>query len=595
MSIAVAQKVTLDKTEIDRNEKVKHQVEGENNKYTFDNGGVLRVNYNGVSSEYSELSSVEFTQNGAKVKKEPEIIFGNDGKIKEAYFTVGKEGDYVIGDKKLNIPKGAGVIFKDNRAYIVLPKEGNKIKVPTTIDGGKQTTISYRSAEGVNFDGYTIKGDVNFNDGKFFLDGDAEIDSIEIKNPEKVKTYLDFNGEPNLAYDSAYISINKQKGSIIVGSNIDKRSPVVRLKKDNPFGIKLEDKDNFAFQSLGNSEGAYFWIQDRTKENKVPLVKTLNQWRINQDGKGIYYNYGNNGLFLRPNDVVINDFGEKIEGSSSTPLEIQSYRKEGGGEIKSISKYGNILGIGNINNLGYGNDPNFIRTHIPDSYKKRSGVGAPGLYTGFSNSLTYNYDLTLKGLERFARVNINDHVGALEKPQNVKMMMDIFASLPAKHLRNLGTFSIVGGNPGWAGLAGGRHARVAYNNGGFSPHIIRHELTHIRWFALGSSFNRDWRKAGGSNGPHTWRYGYRGGYAETISTFGEMMYADSWGSHRGSGGGTFTSWKSGLQDKTVRARVVLFNKYGYITRFEANRIFKLAGLPYDDNSFKKYLGEVGIS
>jgi len=432
-------------------------------------------------------------------------------------------------------------------------------------------------------------GELGYKQGKLFFDaGEVKIGALDIKNAGNVETYILFDGDVHSEIKGAYISMDKANGKLTLGCNVDVRGPAIKFNEGTTYGVKMEKGDNFAMQALGNSKGSYIKIQDRTKDGKVPLVETLNQYVLSQDNKGQYYHFQNEKLYIRPRSVVIKDFGEKFDGSSSTPLEVHNFRTVNDKKV-SISKYNNKLGIGNLNNFGYGSNPRFIKTHVPDYYKDKK---APGLFTGFSNSLVYNYDVTERGLEKLTGVNIRDEAGVMRNPQNVKMVMDMFMSVPTKSLRKWGLkeFRIVrGGYMGLASSAGWFYVNA--NNGGFGPSTIKHEMTHLHDFIQGRAFNSEWRAVGGFNGPHTWSYGYAASGAETTSTFGDMIYKNSWG---GTNSRVFGSWKSGLSSnyqyhKSVRGRVAVFEKYNFISMNEAKRIFKQAGLDYNAQLREQYI------
>ena len=538
-------------------------------------GGTLTTNYKGDTRNYGNLDS----------QKRNEFIFDRSGNLKEAYFTPAQSGKYRLGNKEFSVPAGADVIYKDGVATIT-KYGGDKIEKPTKIDSitdpSEDIILAYQSDKG----GFTLEngdkftGILKYRDG-FFFDSDAKIGSLEIKNPEQVPTYLFYDGEPK-DVDAAYISMDKEKGKLTVGCNVDVKGPIVKLDEGNPFGVRIEKGDNFAMRPLGNSQGSYISIQNREKDGKVPYVETMNQWMMNQDGKSVYFNTNDGKLHLKTNGVLMNEFGESFANSGSTPLEVHGFKTIDGKKM-DISKYANVLGIGNMNNFGYGPDPKFIKTHVLNYYKQKK---APGLFTGFSNSLAYNYDHTLRGLQKFVGVPITDSVGVTKDPKNIQMLMDIFAGIPTKDFKKWGVnkFKIVGSG-WWAGLAdpSDKTFYINVNGGGFNPGVIRHELTHMHDFTFGysSSFNKEWRAIGGDAGPHTYSYGYTG--AEDTSTFAEFTYRTD-------------PWKNWLSDSykysaKFRARIAVFTKYGFMSRSEASRLYSLGGLPSDssDAALDKYI------
>ena len=71
----------------------------------------------------------------------------------------------------------------------------------------------------------------------YFFDSDAIIEDVLVINPEKVKTYIDFNGVANLGYNGAYISMNRKEGRFVAGSNIAQMGPSISFAK--VLGTKL--------------------------------------------------------------------------------------------------------------------------------------------------------------------------------------------------------------------------------------------------------------------------------------------------------------------------------------------------------------------
>ncbi|MBS3078767.1 hypothetical protein J4218_01470 [Candidatus Pacearchaeota archaeon] len=543
------------------------------NSFKVKSGGTLSVSYKGDSRTYGSLDGT----------KKNEFIFDKSGNMKEAYFTPSQNGKYRLGNQEFFVPAGADVIYKDGVATIKPVGEmklEKPLKIESVTDASEDITLSYESDKGFTLEnGDKFTGTLKYKEG-FFFDSDAKIGSINVKNPEKVPTYIFYDGEIKPDLKAGYISINKEKGKLTVGCNIDVRGPSVKLDENNAFGVKIEKSDYFTMRPLGNSEGSYISIQNREKEGKVPNVETLNQFVMDEDGKSVYFNTDDGKLHLNTNGGLIEEFGKSPANSFSTPLEVHPYKTINGQKF-DISKYKNVLGIGNQNNFGYGPDPKFIKTHVPDYYKQKK---APGLFSGFSNSLVYNYDQTLAGLNKFTGVSIVDKTGVTKDLKNIQMLMDIFAGIPTNNFKKWGLnqFIIMDGWTGWSGLADSDGVfYINVGNGGFRPSIIRHELTHIHDFTFGynSKFNQEWRAIGGNTGPHTYDYGYTS--AEDTSTFAEMVYRDD-------------PWKNWLSEgykyhDKFRARIAVFTKYGFMSQSEASRLFSLAGLPSDSASLERYI------
>ena len=121
---------------VEANEKVEiEKLDDEaGHKYTFGDGGSLSVTYTDkIKVTYENLLPVG---NDAA-----NLVFDNDGLIKEAKFKTGKEMTVILGNEEIFLPKDSIVIFKNGVAEIEYPA-GNQIKSAKPISGMKASDIN---------------------------------------------------------------------------------------------------------------------------------------------------------------------------------------------------------------------------------------------------------------------------------------------------------------------------------------------------------------------------------------------------------------------------------------------------------------------
>jgi hypothetical protein len=346
----------------------------------------------------------------------------------------------------------------------------------------------------------------------------------------------------------------------------------------------MEARDFFSMQALGNTEGSFISIYNRERGGLVPQAQTLNQFLINDDGKAVWYNTDDKKLYMSVNNVFTNNEYAAQKDSMSTPLEIWSWNKIDG-KTEYVSTYKSILGIGNKNNIGYGSNPRFIRTNVLEYYKK---LGAPALYTGFSNRLEYNYDISVRGFEKLTGVKIVDQAGSTNDPRVVQMLMDVLMAVPTTNLKKYGISTIR--LQTWGGFSGRCNSEdglieLNVGSGGLSPGVLKHEMMHAHDFGLGdygSVWRREWSAIGGDvRGTHTYSYGNQD--MEDVSTFGEFIYDND------AGDNSWRGWLTGSRATSYKARLAVLVKYNFISQQEAARVYALAGLASDSDSLNKYI------
>ncbi len=551
---------------------------GDRNSFIVKTGSI-NSRYNGESRKYGSFDS-DF---------ENKFTFNKSGKLLEARFKAGADGKYRLGDKEIDVPKGAIVEYKDGKITIT-GGEKRKLVAPLKASDSKDyedTAIEWKNDNGfILANGEEFKGILKYKNG-FYFDSDARIGNyIEIKNPKGVPTYLDYEGIAKPEIQGAYISMNKEKGWITLGCNVNVRGPTISFLKgvENPYGVKMEARDFFSMQALGNSEGSFISLYNREKSGLVPQVQTLNQFLINDDGKAVWYNTDDKKLYMSVSNVFADKEYEAQRDSMSTPVEIWSWNKING-KTEYVSQYKSILGIGNRNNLGYGSNPRFIRTNTLEYYRR---LGAPALYTGFSNRLEYNYDISVRGFEKLTGVKIIDQVGETKDPRVVQMLLDMMMNVPTNNLRRYGISAIRLQNWGdFAGRSNSEDGLIELNvgSGGLTPSILKHEMMHARDFGLwdyGSAWRREWSAIGGDvGGTHTYDYGNQA--YEDVSTFGEFTYSNN------AGDNSWRGWLTGSRATSYKARLAVLVKYNFISQQEAARIYSLAGLASDSDSLSKYI------
>ena len=579
-------------TEINYNERV--EIDGR--KFTFLSGGSLTVNYNNRNYEFSELSKVDFTENGVNTVREPEIIFDNNGKIKEAYFTTGKDGEYILGNEILSLKKGTKVIFKDGTALIQVP--GEVFQPPRTADnklGEASFTFYSEGDRGVRLGEHLIKGGLGYEQGNYFIQKQdkLELTDIIISNPNHVKTYIDFEGKVNFAYKGSYISMDRNNGNLVVGSNVGNPSPAIMVKKENAYGLKFDsDNDHFAFQSSGSVDGSYFKIK-RGKSGIVSEMEHLNGFVMNENDISFFYNSEKEKLYSYTKGKLIKDFGEA--GNSMVAASLTGSFKTKNNRIeKSIDS---VLGISNFNEYAFGKDKRFIRLK---HYNKN-----PGFYTGISDLESYNYELTEQGFERITGIQLiaDDDSGRsyLNNPNNIKYLYDLLFSIPIEQTKMVNRMHFASSLWGAYGRAklDGRTTSVHFTVGGgatgsgnrLSADTWRHEMGHVVTFRGGRNgrFDRMWYDSGIDGIAVT--SGYSKNRGERISEFlGNFAYhnQDDYGrsiNHLLNSHSNKDWWRA--------AFAVAWYNYGF-TYERTGEIFSQAGLPYDVNSLYGYMRKVGI-
>lgn len=559
------------------------------NKYEIDENQEIEIVY----GTETDKKSIKFSNLKKLDENKASITLDKDGKISKANFKTGKEGEYLLGNELVKIPKDAEVRFNDNKANIKLPDDyelSQDIIKPTNNEERKVVFEFTNNKNQFSFKGKGILKvengkNLKFENGNYFIDyeGKAELNSLNIING-KTKTYFDFKGEVG-NYKGAYISIDDSKGIFVTGSNIDEFGPKISFDKNNPYDLRINDNDHMAVQSLGNENGNYIKIMSRKNEGKVPLMETLNEFGINFDKKTIHYNSVSEKLYFSPK-VLIEGFDVK---GSSVPIEIRDFKKKNGEKeavFKNKDGKMNVVGIADEAEWGYGSNPYFIKTAVGHSQEYWS------LKRGFSNTWFYYNVKTIQDMRRFLgnKINIYDNTRLLNDQKSVKWVTDLLAGLP-KNVRNSvknlyfqNKIRYGGGYVG--GLSGDGTAQIARSN--FDPETIRHEINHVYHFTDRGSFTKEWESVGvsprgqlstGSRASNGFAWGYGStNVMEDVATYGDKIYNPNYWTNL---------VKNNQYEKVYRGKLAVLYKHGFIDQKEYSSIMKTASLDSSPTSVQK--------
>jgi len=552
-------------------------------------GTLIKLNSEGyINIRYQETN--RGYKNFDYSKDSPKFVFDLNGNLIEAEFIAGITRVYKFENSNVYVPEGGKVIFKNRKVEVEILKDSD-IKAPGAInkDEPRTTPVLYKFAkgeikklkanDGKSYEFSSSEGlKIGFDSqGVYFENKDLKIDEILIKNPKSKKVYFDFKGEVNGDYHGVYVSLNKNNKKFVTGSNTNENGPSVIFGKENNYGIIIEKGDDFSVRAEGGDFSSYVSIQSRLDKKKSALIKTYNKFSMNKGKVSPYFNVKSGRVLIKVTGNILKDYNNKNAGS--VEAEVECY-KTIDGIITNAFKGKNIMVFGDDGRVGVGPNPEYIKVKS-DSYQE---YGEPGLYRGVSHWLAYNEPPTTRTFKRFTGVNINDGVGL--SGEKIRMLMDVFASIPRPALKNVKTLNIVNHWTLWAGLARPGEVNLHLNNGGVDPDTARHEITHVHDMVVGwsrnSKFDRQWNSIGGAEGPHTYNYGYT--RHEDTSTFAEFIYKPlSW-------------WRSRLSpsykyNKKYKGRIAVFVWNNFMTRDEAGRLLSSVGLNADDNTLKKLFKE----
>jgi len=536
------------------------------------------------------------------VKEGGEFVLNDEGNLVEAKFTVEDSGRYKIDNFDFFVPKEGEVIFEDGKVSVT-PKgkigKGSEL-MPRLVDKDGETNIDLMYVLSdterifdLNGQRYGFKSPRGFvlgfdKHGGYIKSKEFNFEGIIVRDnkgsSELQKVYFDSKGKYNYDYEGSYLSINRNEGKVVIGRNKLKGEGPAFLFKDSEYFPDLEGEDDFISVQpfVVDEEPAFIHIEDRKREGKSTKLVTLNGVRFNQDKVSPYIDPKSGQVLLRRSNLI-----DEFPGSEGfVPFKATAYVYN----LKD-KKLKNIFGEGF--HWLYGNDGLFVASKKTDFAVVRGasyGGRYPGLYKGASEFLVYYKTPNKENFERFTGVTVKDRVGVSSK--TLKMLMDVIGNVPAEMRGSLNTLILEGGRWSYSGLAEW-DGTIHLAGGGINPGTFLHELGHTRDFAVTSRFNKEWGQVRGYSGPQAYWYSYKNSY-EKISTFREMINRNSWGSSTGNT--YFSSWKSGLSNsyshhKSIKARVALMYKYGFITEYEAGRVFGLGGLDFNAGEVSKYITE----
>ena len=565
--------------------------------YDFKADSSLTVHYtsqNGASKPvtYSQLESFQL-KNGENVA--PYLVFNERGKIVEAKFKTGKEGDYILGNEIVKLKKGSIVSFKDGKAEIKIP--GDKIEPPSVINSKEkgETSFMYDSldGQGIFLGAYKIKGGVGFENGNYFIQNQEQLElgDIVIANPNHIKTFIDFKGIINGGYKGAYISMDRERGVLVLGANIEQAGPAVKINPENAYGYYFDspNTDHMAFKVLGNKDGSYVMIRKSAPLGKnqefkiVPEIEHLNQFIMDQDYKSVYYNSKNEKMYLRPNGNLIKEFPASAD-STTVATTISGSFKTKNSRIERVMEDMKV-GVGNYNEIVFGKNKRFMRVKAYKDY--------PRLYTGVSDLEIYNYELTEAGFEKLTKVNVvaadSSGTAYLSKQSNIRYLFDLMNSIPtqqARMLKRLKLYDQVSG--AYARAYSDGTVQMTVGRGYMDGDTWRHEMAHQVDFNGGSGrFNSMWYGSGIDRNVKTSSYSYNGG--ETVS---EWLAYTGLTSDKQIKNMLGENWQN---NKWYRAAFAVgWHNYLY-THERIAEIFGRAGLKYDKESLYRYMSDVGIN
>tara|TARA_Y100000034_G_scaffold27724_1_gene33298 strand:+ start:3807 stop:5651 length:1845 start_codon:yes stop_codon:yes gene_type:complete len=569
---------------VEANEKVKvEKLDDEaGHKYTFEDGGSLSVTYTDkIEVTYENLLPVG---NDAA-----NLVFGNDGLIKEAKFKTGKEMEVILGNEEIFLPKDSIVIFKNGVAEIEYPA-GNQIKSAKPIRGMKARgikPIEYKFRLSGNNREFDIEGlgkltseGIGYQEGKYFLNrvGKSNFRETIIHNDNGQRVYLDNLGKKNTEYVGAYISINENTGTFAAGVNTNTIGPRIEFTSQNKFGLSFEANDHYVLQIYGNAPagGSHFGMQKRDDQKKFPEVAFENQFAMNQNDGSLAYNSQTEKLYIYPKKNIVDTKDMNIpKGGTSTVHIWGSGFKRKGGELLPVMPGANYFGFSGANEFAAGKNPEYMIVNLPHQFR---GGKYKEFKRGFSNQHLYYNIKDEISFERFFNIPLDDYIGYAKNPNNIRMITDVLLQLPGKtrnNLKRLEFYSASGGFVAWAHTSG----KIRLSNRGFTPGTFRHELGHLQDYKMGGVDSRLYASVGGHDPPYITGQGRRD-YGERISTFvGGVYKSDAF-------------WKDLIQKyPRVKGRIAVLNKMQYITMGETERILGAAGYAADPDSLAKYIRE----
>jgi hypothetical protein len=407
------------------------------------------------------------------------------GKIVEADFEVKRDGEYILGNQKINLKSGSKVTLKDGEIKIENP--GSMIK-PDEIDfidsdlGWGSDNIKL-TGEGIEYLNIENLEEIGLDKGGFYLTEPkgVKFDDFTIHGNGRVYLLGTDNANPNLEVNGAYISVDSANNKFVIGSNKFGEWISVRPDSKNKYGILHDvESDYIAFKSVGGGQPSYFTLEDRTSNGLVPKADAVGFFVVDNNGKSTYMGYEDK-IYTVPNNHLLSEF-EKPSTTTSSPIELHM-KKMHGGEVVELAGYKGVIGFGNENSLAYGSDPTYMLAGKYQKDELRHGVSnllAYNYYTGGKDLITNLFDIRIDG----SRQNI------LNDPKNGKFLMDLLFQTPKKYRDKLKSLSLESNVGTWDvpdAIAWGGYNSISLgvDSGAFRHRTIAHELGHVFDFNYG--------------------------------------------------------------------------------------------------------------
>ena len=429
--------------------------------FTF-KGGDVKIKGNEFKNIQPLVEETEETS-----KKEAFVKLDERGEVMECDFTTNeKGGSYVIGNDKLNVPPNSRVLFKDGKAEILVPDNGEIKELPSLADTSIRGNLIEIKGKDVKLpQGMVLEsGVLSYKDGQAFISekNSVIINGVEIDNQygsNKINIFTD--GKKHDIEN--YISLApKPKDSSLAMKFGSETNDLLNLKfkENNPF-VKIEGGDLFEINPRKHSE---ILINGRDSLGEIPEVIARGNFKIIEDSRDI----------IALNDKIF--FDNNLLGRTTSPIELKILRVDGssafgGGSIEE-SKYAKgleyvgesqVMRISNFNEFAIGpeNKANWEISPYEGSYLKRE----------ISPRLTYNYP-TIKGFEESTGKEIrfinseydeNDFILEGEQSIHIRKISDFYETLSPETKGAIGYIGI-GTEKSFSENGMGGAAGVAFQN-----------------------------------------------------------------------------------------------------------------------------------
>jgi hypothetical protein len=564
--------------------------------------GVVAAQGNGEKIEINHSEST-YKINGETYELSPDseetsFIKHENGRFQSGSFKVLASRSFPLGDQDVELPKGAIAKFDDDMWKITMP-ENEQVKTSKNY-GTKfgETIIEYQNMDEFEIEGYKFDLESNqklvSKDGKLFLkglgtttiDGNVQVKITPDQNP---MVYISTQGDIEGYISSSYISLNKNKGIFVAGSNNNQPGPKINLLHGNSYASFLGQDQSLAFQPKGNSLGNFVAIENGQGIGLVPKIHTLNEAIFDDDTLGFEIKQigGQWEFYKDPNNALVGFDTAKF----TNPIEVSNYigRLDEYSPLSTSQFRGkdveNVLLIGDYNAYAYGPTPSYMKAlnyHHPS---------LPNVKVGISNKLAFYGIKTINDFNSFfgGSVNLKDNGGGFRPtPHNLRLLTDLLGGLPENYWVQ-GEFNpnnplrIVSKNMGPAGRAW-THGLVELDTN--NPGVWAHEFGHIHHFNAPGGFWSDWKSVGYN--PRSSSLGFvssysRTNYAEDVAETMEEIAT-----------GRLYNFYNTQHGHIVRGKAAVFYKHGFISETQFRGIGLEPGKTDQYiNDARKFTGRMG--